>query len=305
MKSNEKLWRILVETISNETGLAGVPLEVVMKRVKELSEAAEIDADEEHIQALIQKGLDEWVFDKTIDELSYQKMKEFGLPEESGFIWHLKVLAPEKAEFYKSLSPEAKALIRLLREQNDPITMGTMQKEVAIQRLNEQGFSDNLRYIHAEDTIEEFIGGRENNSSIWYYGLVKEYEKTEEFKKWQEEATNRAIETQEMRHRRNEEFEIIDPIYCHLDELANKREEDLEELGLQRQSMSEHEYLMKKAIIEKRDEGEEMKWRDVIDVVETLNYDDLIALQKLFLRKSIPSLDDVFSFLDEIERKGS
>jgi hypothetical protein len=305
MESDKRLWKILIDTIGDETGLAGVPLDVVLRRVKKHAQAADIDVNEAEIQSLIQQGLDEWVIDKTIDELTYQKMRELGLPEESGFIWHLKLPTPEKTEFYRQLRPEARALIRLLREQNDPRSMGIMPRDEAIKNLKEQGFTDDLKYIYAEDTIEDFIANWIGDGNVWCYGLVQEYEKTEEFKKWQEEVTNKAIEREAMRHRRSEEFEITDPIYGHLDNLVMKRQEDLDELSRQGESMSDQDFLLKKVIIEDRDKEEERKWNEVINAVYTLTFDDLIDFQKLFLGKPLPSLDEAFSFLNGIKKKDS
>ena len=157
MTTDERLWTVLLDAIRDEIVVAGVPVSIVEKRVEEMAAAEGLVVDKSNIDLMIKKGLDEWLIDKTPDELFEKKMREFDIPFDSGFIWHLKILTPEKTEFYKALKPEAKALIRLLREQNDSRQMGILPREIAAQKLEEQGFSGDLTHIYVEDTIETFM----------------------------------------------------------------------------------------------------------------------------------------------------
>jgi len=298
-----KLKEIIIEAIRDETGIAGVPIEVAEKRVLKKSKDVGMDCNLNQIRDLIRKLLDDWEIDKTIDELDFGRMRELGLPEASGFTWHLKVLAPEKIEFYRSLEPKTKALVRLLRERNDPQRLGVMPKEEAIKLLTEQGFENSLEFIFARDTIEDFATIWGGKSNVWCYGLVKEYEKTEEYKQWQEKTLDEATEREAFRYRTSEEFEITDPIYGHLDRLAERREEDLERLSMKRRKMNKEDYLLKKTAIETRDEEEEKRWNEIIDAVYSLSFDDLIALQKLFLGKELPHLEEVRKFLGSVVKK--
>jgi hypothetical protein len=299
----ERLRTIMLAAIADETGIAGVPLALVKQRIKEQSQNQGMECDDSLIQSVIDEALNEWVIDKTLDELSYERMRELDIPETSGFIWHLKVLAEQKRNFYMSLRPEEKALIGLLRNQNREGHFGEMPKHEAIRILEEQGFSNHLEHIHVEDTIDDFMTRWDDTPNLWCYGLVKEFEKTEEYKKWQEEMLEQATEKEARRYRMGEEFEITDPIYAHLDMLSEKREIDLEELDRKRRKMSKEEYLLKKAVIETRDEEEEKRWNAIMDTVYSLNFKDLIALQKLFLGKELPSLDEVEKFISTLTKK--
>jgi hypothetical protein len=303
MTTDEKLWSILIDSTRDETGLAGVPLEVVERRVIELAAAQGIDVDKSQIEALIQRSLDEWIIDKTVDELSDKKMKEIGIPVDSCFIWHLKVLTAEKTEFYKSLKPEAKALIRLLREQNDTRNMGIMPRRIAAQKLEEQGFTNDLEHIYVRDTIEDFITSWGDDLDVWCYGLVREFEKTEEYKKWHQEVMDKAAEKEARRYRMNTECEITGPIHGHLEDLAEKRWEDLEELEMNRNKMGKQEYLHKKAVIESRDEEEETQWNAIIEAVYGLEFNELFDIQAIFLSKELPSVDEVRVLLDRVKKK--
>ncbi|MFX1271736.1 MAG: hypothetical protein ACFFAX_08630 [Promethearchaeota archaeon] len=49
---------------------------------------------------------------------------------------------------------------------------------------------------------------------------------------------------------------------------------------------------------------EEKRWNEVIHIVYTLTFNDLIDFQKLFLGKPLPTLDTVQVFLGGIMKKG-
>jgi hypothetical protein len=98
---------------------------------------------------------------------------------------------------------------------------------------------------------------------------------------------------------------ITDPIYGHLDRLAEMREDDLERLSLRRTKMKEENYLRKKTAIETRDEEVEKRWNEIIDTVYSLDFDDLIALQKLFHGEVLPPLAEVENFLRAKSKKSA
>ena len=300
MNCNEsKLKEIMLEVIGDETGVAGVPVLVVERRMIEKAIADNIDCDIDDIRAIIQKSLDDWEIDKTIDELDFSRMRDLELPEVSGFTWHLKLLSSEKTDFYKSLRPEAKALIRLLRVQNDPEWLGVISKDEAVKNLSQQGFTvDDLESVYAKDTVEDFMTHWKNGPSVWCYGLVKEYEKTEEYKQWQEEMEEKSIEKEMRRYRFTEECETTGPIYKRLDEIAERRWLALEALENRRDKMNEEEYLRKKKAIEKRGAGEEARWSQIIEMVYRLPFDTLIDLRNMLWEK-LPSPKVVIEFLDK------
>ena len=69
--------------------------------------------------------------------------------------------------------------------------------------------------------------------------------------------------------------------------------------------ISKQEYLLKKAIIETRDEEEEKHWNEVIEDVYDLEFNNLFDVQEIFLRKELPSLDEVHALLDRLKKKGT
>lgn len=301
-----KLKELLFETLSDETGVAGVPIVIVERRMQERIKAQGFQCGLTQIHKIIQRALDDWEIDKTTDELDYSKMRELGVPVQSGFMWHLKILPPEKITLYKSLRPEVKALIQLLREQNDPENLGVMPVNQVTKRLVEQGFSeDDMKKIYAKDIIEHF-GTSWGESQVWCYGLVREYEKTEEYKKRREEIEKESFEREVRRYRFTEECETTDPIYGRLDKLAEQQGEDLELLEMKRETMDEDEYIHQRKAIETRDADEEAKWKQIIEMVNELPFDILIDLRNL-LWKELSTPEFVLGFLEKKlkEKKGA
>jgi hypothetical protein len=299
----EKLREIIIEAAKDETGIAGVPIVVAEKRALKKTNAVGMDCNLNQIQDIIQRLLDGWEIDKTIDELNFEELRGLGLPEVEGFTWHLKVLAPEKKEFYQSLTPRVKALIKLLREQNNPQRLGVMPKEEAVRKLREEGLEGDLEYIHAKNVIEDFATIWDGKSMVWCYGLVKEYEKTKEFKDWQKDMFDKSAEREGLQYRKEEEYRITNPIYAYLDRLTEKQEEDLETLAQERRKMSKDDYPLKKTAIETRGEEEVNGWKRIIDAIPSLSFDDLLRLQKLFLENGLPLLDEVTKFLSGLNKQ--
>ncbi|TET08850.1 MAG: hypothetical protein E3J86_09820 [Candidatus Thorarchaeota archaeon] len=299
-----KLKEILLEAISDETGIAGVPIQILERRMQEQISELKMNCDANDITRVIQSTLDEWAIDKTLDEVSYEMMREIGLPEKSEFIWHLKALSKEKTEFYKSLRPAAKALIRLLRGQNDSENRGEIPRDIAIKKLAEQGLSeDELRYVHADDTIEDFYTSWGDESHVRTYGLVKEYAKTEEYKQWQEECEQRWMEKEARYMHLLEEEEVTQHIYTHIEELYDQQMLAVDKLWSRKDRMEESTWLAKKEKIEHRDDEEIKQWKKVIRDVANLTFDDLREIQKMF-KDGLPPIENALRFLVPM-KKGS
>ncbi|MHA1959636.1 MAG: hypothetical protein ACW99U_05365 [Candidatus Thorarchaeota archaeon] len=262
------LWEILTEVTVDETGLAGVPIDYAVGRVMELTQERRLRCTTDQILALIERKLDTWEIDKTFDELSYEKLRELGLPAESGFIWHIKLLTEEKAEQYRTLRPEEQALIRLLRDQNEPNRVGEMPRSEAAEKLKALGFTEHLERIWVEDTVDTF-GSFYKGEHVWFYGLVPEWKKTSEYKKWQEECSQRAMDKEMMRMRIVDESPITGPIGQWLEEesIPNTPEERF--------------------------------WKQVQTRVFTLPYEHLMRLQEVFNHK-LPSKSQVIEFFNEM-----
>lgn len=297
--NEEKLEKLLFEILREETGVAGVPVIVVERqlidRVTHLGLACSI----EDIRRAIERALDEWLIDKTIDEIAFQKKSELGLPEESGFTWHLKVLTPEQTERYRTFRPEEQALIRLLRTQNEPKNLGRMPKEEAIEILKKQGFSQHLDHLGQEDVIE-VSGTSINGANVWCYGIVQEWYKTDDYKQSLDELSRKSMEKEIRLMRLDDEDDVTSPIYKHLDDKALKREEEMGSFWDYDEEVSQEEWDNKENELRERDAPEEAVWESIIEKVRNLSDDDLDEMRKMF-RKKLPKQNKVLKIL---EKKG-
>ncbi|MHA2425823.1 MAG: hypothetical protein ACXAEF_13615, partial [Candidatus Thorarchaeota archaeon] len=292
---NEALFDIL----GKATDLAGVPCAVVKREMFDYITQNNLSHSEEDVKRVINKALNDWTINKTIDELSYARLREYGLPEESGFTWHLKIMTPEETEEYRSLRPEEQALIKLLRMQNELTNLGRMPKKEAIEILTELGFSNHLEHLGKEDIIEEF-GTFIKGVNVWCYGLVQEWYKTDEYKQMQEEADQRYAEKEYRRMRSLDDSEVTQYLFGRLEELSVIEEEELFQLSRKKNEMTEEEWKQEKRSIEERNEQEENILNSFIEKVYSLSYDDLLELQKVFNGK-LPPLSEVQKFF---EKKG-
>jgi hypothetical protein len=224
MDCEEMIRQELMQILNKPVGIAGVPLVVVERDLQNYTSTHSLDCGADQILTAIQRSLDEWVIDKTVDELAERTMKELGIPLTDVFTWHLKILSDEEADEYRKLDPKGQALIRLLREQNDTKWLGEISRDEATRILAEQGFED-PEHVYAGPNVEDFSTFYKGSSeSIWCYGIKREYEKTEEYQQWQEELAEKATQRELWDIRLDNEDDVTGPVYEHLEEMARRRD---------------------------------------------------------------------------------
>lgn len=184
--------KLLVEILKKESSWAGTPLVIVRKRLNDSARNHGLALDDHGVDVVVQHALDKWVVDKTIAELDLKMDKELGLPWGLP-TWHLKLLSPEETEWHKNLKPVAKAIIRLLRDQNDPQTLGSMPIEIGRRTLIDAGFADVDKYPYVVDKVRHFMSNGDGEMQPWF-GLIHEFKKTEEYKQWSEDQSQRYLE---------------------------------------------------------------------------------------------------------------
>ena len=184
--------KLLVEILKKESGWAGTPLVLVRERLNDSARNHGLALDDHGVDVVIQHALDKWVVDKTIAELDLKMDKELGLPWGLP-TWHLKLLSPEETEWHRNLKPLAKVIIRLLRDQNDPQTLGSMPIENGRKALIDAGFADVDKYPYVVDKVRHFMSNGDGEMQPWF-GLIHEFEKTEEYKQWSEDQSQRYLE---------------------------------------------------------------------------------------------------------------
>ncbi|MDF1541457.1 MAG: hypothetical protein P1Q69_21340, partial [Candidatus Thorarchaeota archaeon] len=66
MTCEERIQQELMRILNEPVSIAGVPLIVVERKLREFITESILDCDEHQIQSVIQKNLDDWVIDKTV-----------------------------------------------------------------------------------------------------------------------------------------------------------------------------------------------------------------------------------------------
>ena len=199
--------KLLVEILKEESSWAGTPLVIVRERLNDSARNHGLALDDHGVDVVIQHALDKWVVDKTIAELDLKMDKELGLPWGLP-TWHLKLLSPKETEWHRNLKPLAKAIIQLLRDQNDPRTLGSIPTGIGRKSLIDAGFADVDRYPFVMDKVRSFISNVDGENK-WWFGLIEEHEKIEEYRQWSEEQSQRYFEREERYQRMLEDLEEV------------------------------------------------------------------------------------------------
>jgi hypothetical protein len=140
--------------------------------------------------------------DYALDNLLIQQVLD-DPPEESGIlddlVWYLKPIDDDTVEKLQKLLPMDFALMRILHTRNDEKDRGRISITSARKELERRGVDcRDLEYSFVEDLIGKYYASEDGEWVIWFY-LIPEYEKTEEYKKAEEEAQRERDEKESLR----------------------------------------------------------------------------------------------------------
>jgi hypothetical protein len=200
-----QLQRFLIEILEQDDGRFGMPLVAARQQLIAKAQDHRIECGQKTADDTIQQALDAWTIDKALSPLPIQLEEELDL-DPPGPFWHLKVLSPEERDMYRFLAPVEKALIRLLRKQNEPGRRGQLPIKEAERLLSNQGFEDIREYMWIRDVVKTSFR-YEGDELVDYYRLVQEYEKTEEYKQQGEKMLDEHLEKERWRMELMEELE--------------------------------------------------------------------------------------------------
>jgi hypothetical protein len=142
---------------------------------------------------LIEDALNNHLVEKVID-YPPENWDSFEKP-----IWYVRPTSAEVAESYRNLPPHEWALLKLLWNQNDRNHLGQMKLEAAQEELRRQGFPERrLRVLVIEGVVGHFFTTEDGVMTEWCY-VLPEWEKTEEYKRSEEEILRQAQEKAEMK----------------------------------------------------------------------------------------------------------
>ena len=157
------------------------------KRIVEKTLAVQYSSDS--IEEAITKLLDEFVIDLVIDYPAPNSELDFGHP-----IWFLKILSKEEIDELRGLSHVDLNLLQILRATPDDKCPGELPVDQVKAELKSRGFSDDeIKWLSIKDRVEE-VRTTWGNVKQRCLMIIPEYEKTEEYKKFQEESEIRATE---------------------------------------------------------------------------------------------------------------
>jgi len=137
----------------------------------------------ELVEKSISYLLDEFMVDLVIDYPS----------EESGLyqghrIWHLKLLTSEESQVLRALPPIKLALLKILRQTKDSDDPGEIPVERVRASLKKEGFDDeDTEWLRIEDRVRQ-VSTTRNGRQTDCFQTIPEDEKTEEFKRAEEES---------------------------------------------------------------------------------------------------------------------
>ncbi len=175
-----------------------IPLEIIVTKTEYTSDK---------IDEILNWGIQQFIVDKVID---YPDRK-WGLGTLHP-MWHIKKLVPSEIEVLKKLPSRDLALIRLLQKQGDSDWLGRMKVKDAMKLLENEGFQmDSIYSLWVEDWVDNHYEYDNDTPIIWCY-LIPEYNKTEEYKRAEEEMNREADERAARKEFYSDAFDLADAI---------------------------------------------------------------------------------------------
>ncbi len=156
----------------------------------------------EEISAAIDCALDDCLVVLVLDDYPEDPDTDKG-----GRIWFLKLLSAKDAQGVRELTPLKRALLRLIYKHGNSDFLGRIRVEDAMAALKERGFdAESLKWGRIKDYVERVWEAEEGERSEWFR-LIPEDEKTEEFKRAEEESLREWEEWDALKRKRSDEID--------------------------------------------------------------------------------------------------
>jgi hypothetical protein len=133
-------------------------------------------------------------------------------PEESELyrgrpIWHLRLLTTEESQILRALPPIKLALLKILRQTKDSDHPGEIPVERVRAILKNEGFDDeDTEWMRIEDRVRR-VSTTRNGRQTECFQIIPEDEKTEEFKRAEEERIREWEEWDALKRKRSDEID--------------------------------------------------------------------------------------------------
>jgi hypothetical protein len=160
---------------------------------------------------LLEKAIQELLKEFTIDQVLDYAPKGSGL-DTGRPVWFLKALSPDEQQELRSLSSMEIKLLKILRNSETESCLGMLPVEEAVSILVSEGYEeDDARWVFIEGRVDHFYTSVDGGS-VECLGLIPEYEKTEEYRLWQEEMDRKHAEKERFWMRVNEVHDLASDI---------------------------------------------------------------------------------------------
>ena len=154
------------------------------------------------ISAAIDRALDDCLVNLVLDDCSEGPDTDRG-----GRTWSLKLLSVEDTQGMKELTPLKRALLRLIYRHENSGFLGRIRVEDAMAALKESGFDvEPLKRGRIKGHVERVWETEDGERSEWFR-LIPEDEKTEEFKRAEEESLREWEEWDALKRKRSDEID--------------------------------------------------------------------------------------------------
>ena len=143
----------------------------------------------EDVKRAISDLVESFTIDLLVDYPSNDSDLDTGHPH-----WFMKILSPNESQELRNLTPLQLSFLKILQETDDESFPGEVPASEVKTRLISEGYSeDEVEWLSITNKVYRVRTTREG-SSVSCYKIIPEYEKTEEYRKFQEESELRATE---------------------------------------------------------------------------------------------------------------
>ncbi len=197
--TSERILKIIGKKLKSEIDQK-IPLKVLKQVISDEFEGKDIDE-------IIDEGLIAFQFNLVFD----YPHDRWNMPKYTP-IWHLKLFSPEEEQQLRNLSSVDLSIIRIIQMKRSDEMLGMMKVTEVITELAKMGYNteDKVR-ISVPNFIKKHYEYNGDELTKWCY-LIPEYEKTEEYKRAEEEMNREADERAARKAFYADAFDLADAI---------------------------------------------------------------------------------------------
>lgn len=141
-----------------------------------------------HVESVISKMLNDFQIDLVIDYPPEDSVLFQGVP-----VWHLRLIPIDEKEKFLRMTPLQIAILRILQNTTDDEFIGELPIDEIQKKLVEQGITEDIEFFYMDNKIDRVQSTMRDHFTSCLR-IVPEYEKTEKYKKTDEEIARQAAD---------------------------------------------------------------------------------------------------------------